>query len=96
MMVVDVIYICIYILVQFVWHNTHVDFCHMYIVCCIHLIMYCMVERWEQRYKHTASLLLPLLLLLIVIYGGVVTYNETTTMDWYVDDDDVGLCQPTC
>ena len=58
--------------------------------------MYCMVERWEQRYNHTASLLLPLLLLLIVIYGGVVTHNETTTMDWYVDDDDVQfVCHTT-
>ena len=57
--------------------------------------MYCMVEQWEQ-YKHIASLFLPLLLLLIVIYDGVGTYNESTITDWYVDDDDVGLCQPTC
>ena len=58
------------------------------------LIIYCIVE----RYKHIAFLLLllPLLLLLIVIYDGVGTHNETTIVDWYVDDDDVGLCQPTC
>ena len=56
-----------------------------------------MVERWE-RYKHIASLLLPLLMLLIVIYDGVGTYNETTIVDWYidVDDDDVELCQSIC
>ena len=56
-----------------------------------------MVERWE-RYKHTATLLLPPLLLLIVKYDGVGTYNETTKVDWYidVDDDDVELCQSIC
>ena len=72
-------------------------FCHICIVWCIHLFIYCIVERWE-RYKHTASLLLPLLLLLIVIYDGVGTYNETTIVDWYidVDDDDVELCQSIC
>ena len=59
-----------------------------------------MVERLE-RYKHIASLLLPLLLLLllIVIYDGVGMYNEMTIVDWYVDvdvDDDVELCQSIC
>ena len=44
---------------------------YMYIVRCIQLLIYCMVERWEWC-KHLASLLLLLLLLLIVIYVGVV------------------------
>ena len=38
----------------------------------------------------------PLLLLLIVIYDGVGSYNETTIVDWYVHDDNVGLCEPSC
>ena len=67
---------------------------YMYIVWSIQLIIYCMVVRWEW-YKHIDSLL-PFLLLLIVIYNNVGMYNETIVMDWYVDDDDVGLCQPTC
>jgi len=46
--------------------------------------------------KNLASLLLLLLLLLIVIYDGDSRYNETIFMDWYVDDDDGGICQPTC
>ena len=33
-----------------------------------------MVEQWE-RYKHIASLILPLLMLLIGIYDGFDTYN---------------------
>jgi len=75
MIVVFVIYIYVYVYVSI----------SMYIrtiVRCIHLIIYCMAQRWErwEQYKHTASLLLPLLLLLIVIYDGVGTYNETTMM----------------
>ena len=52
--------------------------------------------------KNLASLLLLLLLflllllLLIVVYDGDSRYNETIFMDWYVDDDDGGICQPTC
>jgi len=46
--------------------------------------------------KNLASLFLLLLLLLIVIYDGDSRYNETILMDWYVDDDDGGICQPTC
>ena len=60
----------------------------IYIVWCIRLIMYCMVERWEQ-YRHIASLLLPLLLLLIVIYDGVGKNSKTIIMDWYMLDDNV-------
>ena len=60
-----------------------------------------MVEQWE-RYKHIASLILPLLMLLIGIYDGFDTYNKTynemTIVDWYVDnDDDVAVrCQSIC
>jgi len=46
--------------------------------------------------KNLASLLLLLLLLLIVVNDGDSRYNETIFMDWYVDDDDGGICQPTC
>ena len=47
-------------------------------------------------YGRTIGTIVPLLLLLIVIYDGNRTYNETIIMDWYIDDDNVGLCQPTC
>ena len=99
------IYIYIYIMYKYVyWYIGTICLsyysccflsCRMYIVCCIQLIIYCIVEWWE-RYEILASLLLLLLLLLVVIYDGVVMYSETIVMDWYVDDDDIGLCQQTC
>ena len=55
-----------------------------------------MVKQWEW-YTNLAYLFLPLLLLLIVIYNGVGMYDKIIIMDWYDDDNDVGiLCQPTC
>ena len=89
------IYIYIYTLVQFVWHITHVDFCHVYSM--LYTIDYLLYgQTMETTVQTYYPLLFPLLLLLVVIYGGVVTYNKTATTNWYVDDDDVGLWQRTC
>ena len=80
------IYICMYIGTICFSYYSCCFLSYIYIVWCLQLFIYCMVER---RYTYIVSLLLSILLLLIVIYDGVGTYNETIIEDWYVDDDDV-------
>ena len=82
-------------------HSSYYSCCilsYMYIVWCIQLIMYCMIERTMGTVRTYCLSSSPLLLLLIVIYDGALTYNEATIVDWYVDndDDDVELCQSIC
>ena len=94
-----VAFICMYIYIYTyigAIHSSCYSCCilsYMYIVWCIQLIIYCMVQRWE-RYKHIASLPLPLLLLLIGVYDDVGTYNKTIIENWYVVDDDVPVPVP--